>query len=113
MNNLATLEPWTAPKSPPDWGAIMQADGDSMAPTIGPGDLVEVDRRVTTVRHDGIYVFTLDGQLYVKSFARAPDGSLNVISHNPACTNFRLSQEEQVRMQVLGRVVKIWNGRRT
>lgn len=111
MNAISPLPQSTVPPLP-DWKGIIQADGDSMAPTFTTGDLLEVDRRVKDVRGDGIYVFTLDGQLYIKALAMVPDGSLNVISHNPACPVFSLSEQDQRRMDVHGRVVKVWNGQR-
>ncbi|WP_312293334.1 XRE family transcriptional regulator [Atlantibacter hermannii] len=45
---------------------IGNARGDSMAPTIAPGDLLFLDRTVTYFDGDGIYAFCFDGECYVK-----------------------------------------------
>lgn len=45
---------------------IGNARGDSMAPTISPGDLLFLDKTVTYFDGDGIYAFCFDGECYVK-----------------------------------------------
>ena len=45
---------------------IGNARGDSMAPTIAPGDLLFLDKTVTYFDGDGIYAFCFDGECYVK-----------------------------------------------
>ena len=45
--------------------AIIDGDGDSMEGTFRNGDALLVDRGITDVRTDAIYVFTLDGALFI------------------------------------------------
>ncbi|WP_285130187.1 XRE family transcriptional regulator [Leclercia adecarboxylata] len=45
---------------------IGNARGDSMTPTIAPGDLLFLDKSVTYFDGDGIYAFCFDGECYVK-----------------------------------------------
>ncbi|CAH6103270.1 XRE family transcriptional regulator [Citrobacter koseri] len=45
---------------------IGNARGDSMTPTIAPGDLLFLDKTVTYFDGDGIYAFCFDGECYVK-----------------------------------------------
>ena len=47
-------------------------------------DLLLVDLGEPRFRHDGIYVLRRDSELAVKRLQRRPDGSLNIISDNPA-----------------------------
>ncbi|HDX8786041.1 TPA: XRE family transcriptional regulator [Klebsiella pneumoniae] len=45
---------------------IGNARGDSMTPTIAPGDLLFLDKTVTYFDGDGIYAFCFEGECYVK-----------------------------------------------
>jgi repressor LexA len=84
--------------------ALLDATGDSMAPTVCPGDTMLVDgadRRVT--RRGGLYVLRLDGALLVKR-VRREGARLVVTSDNPDAPPVPEGEPE-----VLGRVV--WLGR--
>lgn len=84
--------------------------GDSMEGTYNDGDLLFVDTGVQEVKLDAVYVFALNGDLYVKRLQRRPDGSITVISDNKKYEPYRVDDREQVR--VIGRVVYAWNGKR-
>lgn len=45
---------------------IGNARGDSMVPTIAPGDLLFLDKTISYFDGDGIYAFCFDGECYVK-----------------------------------------------
>ncbi|HHD7223867.1 TPA: XRE family transcriptional regulator [Citrobacter koseri] len=45
---------------------IGNARGDSMLPTIAPGDLLFLDKTITYFDGDGIYAFCFEGECYVK-----------------------------------------------
>ncbi|EOH0529500.1 TPA: LexA family transcriptional regulator [Klebsiella aerogenes] len=45
---------------------IGNARGDSMSPTIAPGDLLFLDKTITYFDGDGIYAFCFEGECYVK-----------------------------------------------
>ncbi len=63
---------------------LIEAVGDSMAPTLNDSDLLLVDLAEPRFRHDGIYVLRRDHDLEVKRLQRRPDDSLKIISDNPA-----------------------------
>lgn len=63
--------------------AIITGDGDSMSGTFADGDALLVDRGISEVKTDAIYVFTLDGDLYIKRLQRLTGGQLRMISDNP------------------------------
>lgn len=91
--------------------AVISADGDSMAPTFSTGDLLLIDRQVDQIKTDAIYALALDDQLYVKRLARdIGDGSVNIISDNPAYGTQRITRERAEQLRVIGRVVFAWRG---
>lgn len=89
---------------------VLTVDGDSMEPTLRPGDTVLVDMgQQRPQQKDGIYVIRTDGGLQVKRVASHPvSGRITVISDNRECypTFADLSPEE---VAVIGRV--LWLGR--
>ena len=89
---------------------VLNVDGDSMEPTLRPGDSVLVDMgQQRPQQKDGIYVIRTDGGLQVKRVASHPvTGRITIISDNkemyPAYADL---PPEEVR--VIGRV--LWLGR--
>lgn len=91
--------------------AVISADGDSMAPTFSSGDLLLIDRQVDRIKTDAVYALVIDGQLYVKRLSRdIADGSVAIISDNPAYGTQRITRERAEQLQVVGRVVFAWRG---
>ncbi len=83
--------------------SLIVVAGDSMLPTLAPGDEILVDRD-DTMRRDGVFVLRIDDTLIVKRLLR--DGArLRVVSDNPDAD--RPPQQGYV---VIGRV--LWAGRR-
>ena len=70
----------------PDQLSIIRVSGDSMAPSLGDGDDILVDRGDGAARlRDGIYVLRIDGALVVKRVAVNPAArTLSIRSDNPA-----------------------------
>jgi phage repressor protein C with HTH and peptisase S24 domain len=91
---------------------IITGYGDSMEPTFRDGDILIVDTGVREVRIDTIYVFALDDELYVKTLQRVPGVGLRVISDNKKYETYLLEEETWRTLDVLGRVVWTWNGRK-
>jgi phage repressor protein C with HTH and peptisase S24 domain len=85
---------------------LIEAVGDSMAPTLEDADLLLVDLSEPRFRHDGIYVLRRD-ELEVKRLQRRPDATLNIISDNPA---YEPSMVAGDSVHIIGRV--IWAGGR-
>lgn len=66
----------------PNRAQALTAIGDSMEPTIRDGDLLLVDRSVSQIVDNGIYVMTLGGLVVVKRVQMRRDKSLLLISDN-------------------------------
>ena len=49
---------------------MITASGDSMEPTIGADDILLVDRSVSKILYDSIYVALVNGELYVKTLPK-------------------------------------------
>lgn len=62
--------------------AILTGKGDSMQPTFDDGDLLVVDTGVRNISIDGIYVFSINNELYVKRIRKKPSGEIEVSSDN-------------------------------
>lgn len=91
---------------------LIYVDGESMEPTLRPGDVILVDRRsAQAVPRDGIYVLRMDDSLLVKRLQRLPGRKVKVTSDNPAYEPFDLALEAPGEdLAIIGRVV--WSGRR-
>ena len=66
--------------------SMIRVEGDSMAPTLGDGDDILIDRRdAAEPLRDGIYVLRIDESLHVKRLAVHPMGRrVTIQSDNPA-----------------------------
>lgn len=91
---------------------LIYVDGESMEPTLRPGDVILVDHRDQAQARDGVYVLRLDGTLLVKRLQKLPGGIIEVTSDNPAYKSFtlKLSEMKEQDFDIIGRVV--WTGRR-
>ncbi len=90
--------------------SIVRVEGDSMSPTLNPGDEILVDPGDCAERlRDGIYVLRVDDALVVKRLALNPMGrSVTVQSDNPAYPDWPDCGIEDIHC--IGRV--IWASRR-
>ncbi|EDY85356.1 prophage MuMc02, peptidase, family S24 [gamma proteobacterium HTCC5015] len=91
---------------------MIEVDGESMVPTLSPGDVIMLNTLDTGVVRDGIYVLLVDGALLVKRLQSLPGGVLNVISDNQAFPTWTMKRDDlgAETQRVIGRVV--WSGRR-
>ncbi|MBB6579625.1 phage repressor protein C with HTH and peptisase S24 domain [Comamonas odontotermitis] len=91
---------------------FIHAYGDSMSPTFEDGDILLVDtgRRDPSMA-DGVYVLGTSKRLFIKRVSERFDGTRVVSSDNK---NVPLVQElnGDNEIDVLGRVVWVWNGRK-
>lgn len=96
----------------PDDLYLIYIDGESMEPTLRPGDVILVNHRDQSQTRDGIYVLRLDGALLVKRLQRLPGGVIKVTSDNLSYAPFEVATRdlEGEDMAIIGRVV--WAGRR-
>lgn len=88
------------------------AYGDSMVPTFNSGDILIVDRGISDLRLDAVYVLTFHADLYIKRIQRRPDGSVAIISDNRVYDPIIVPAKEKDTVKVLGRVLWAWNGKR-
>lgn len=86
------------------------AEGDSMLPTVTPGDILVVDHARKQLCGDGIYVLNLFGNCLVKRLQVLFDGSVKIISDNPAYKEQIVRGDDLQALSVAGRVV--WHGKR-
>ena len=96
--------------TPPGKLSIVRVEGDSMAPTLDPGDDVLVDTAACSEPlRDGIYVLRIDGALLVKRLALNPvRRRVTIQSDNPAYPDWPDCPLDEIHC--IGRV--IWAGRR-
>ncbi|NWA68063.1 helix-turn-helix transcriptional regulator [Pseudomonas reactans] len=92
--------------------AIIDGDGDSMEGTFRNGDALLVDRGITEIRTDAIYVFTLDGELFIKRLQRLTGGSLRMISDNPVYPAIMIDGDMLAKVHIQARVLLVWNARK-
>lgn len=85
--------------------------GDSMEPTICDGDVLLVDTGVREARIDGVYVLSANERLYIKRVRQRLDGVYEVSSDNSTVKTIDVL-DGRATVDVRGRVVYIWNGRR-
>ena len=100
----------TLTSSPSDKLSIIRVEGDSMAPTLNPGDDILVDLGDCDERlRDGVYVLRIDEALVVKRIALHPiGGRVTVQSDNPAYPDW--PDCDLAELHCVGRV--IWAGRK-
>jgi phage repressor protein C with HTH and peptisase S24 domain len=110
--HFAFDERWLKALTPsaPSSLSIVRVDGDSMSPTLNPGDDILVDLEDSTARlRDGIYVLRIEDALVVKRLALNPIAKrVTVQSDNPAYSDWPDCSPGEINC--IGRV--IWSGRR-
>lgn len=83
---------------------IIDAEGDSMNPTICHGDMILVDTSDTQIRTDALYVLKRGCDIYSKRVQRTPFG-IRLISDNPIYPPIDIPFDELERdFAVLGRI---------
>lgn len=89
--------------------AVLDVDGDSMLPTLAPGDSVLIDLTQTYPKRDGIHALRYDGAALIKRVQIDPVRQrASIISDNPAYPP--ITDIDPRDIQVLGRA--LWIGRR-
>lgn len=85
--------------------------GDSMEPELLDGDVVLVNSHLDNgvALSEDIYVFRLDNELLIKRLMPLEDGSVRVLSTNPAYPSFDIRVEAaEGEFQVIGRLAVRW-----
>lgn len=89
---------------------VLSAQGNSMRPTIEEGDILLMEPFNGRIQNESVYVAVTNGQLTVKRFLLAPDGSILMSSDNPSFHSFTVQLDKNVT--VVGRVIFRWHGER-
>jgi phage repressor protein C with HTH and peptisase S24 domain len=85
----------------PGYVDALEVMGDSMNPTLNPGDLVLIDTQSLDVS-SGIYVFVYEGDILVKRLARI-GRKISIISDNSVYPSQELSSAD-IDFKILGKV---------
>jgi phage repressor protein C with HTH and peptisase S24 domain len=86
---------------------LLEASGDSMAPTVNAGDLALIDLRRYRFQADGLYALREDDSLLIKRLQRRRlGGRLMILSDNPA---YRAIELPARAIKIVGQV--IWIGK--
>lgn len=86
--------------------------GDSMSPTFEDGDILLVDTGVCDPQCiDGVYVLAANNRLYIKRVRCRMDGAMEVSSDNATVKTVDVLNGDNP-LNVLGRVVWCWNGKK-
>jgi phage repressor protein C with HTH and peptisase S24 domain len=92
-------------RTAPDNLAIVRADGESMIPTLMPGDWVLIDRKQTRLSREGIYAIRVGDDVWIKRLSlNLREKLVRIISDNQAIPVQDVQEEE---LEVIGRVVAL------
>ena len=83
----------------------IQAEGDSMEPTIRDGDVLIVDTSVTDVENSRVYIVDVNSKLLVKRIQLRLDGSLTIKSDNPRYEPETILPSDQSPIRIVGQVI--------
>ncbi|MFC2406118.1 MAG: XRE family transcriptional regulator [Cardiobacterium sp.] len=86
---------------------LITGHGDSMTGTYEDGDTLFVDIGVKSCQTDGIYIFEIDREIFIKRLQRLPKGKIEASSDNPAYKPFVIDIYDN--FHVLGKIVGSWN----
>ena len=89
----------------PDQLIVETALGESMEPTIQNGDLLLVDTTETHIHSFGVHVIEIAGERLVKRMQPRLDGSLTLISDNPAYEAEHIPPDRADTVRIVGRVL--------
>ena len=85
---------------------VLEAEGNSMEPTIRAGDLLLVDTVIDHVRGEGIYVFRWNGSVVVKRIRITRNDGVELVSDNGGHIE-KVPQTELPELHAAGRVVRV------
>lgn len=115
VGQIALSEQWVARRlQPTNLNALrfIHAYGDSMSPTFEDGDILLVDTGIRDPKIiDGVYVMAANDRVYIKRVRQRMDGVVEISSDNATVKTVDVLNGDH-RIDILGRVVWCWNGRK-
>lgn len=115
VGQIALSEQWVARRlQPTHLNALrfIHTYGDSMSPTFEDGDILLVDTGIRDPKIiDGVYVMAANDRVYIKRVRQRMDGVVEISSDNPTVKTVDVLNGDH-RIDILGRVVWCWNGRK-
>ena len=115
VGHISLSEQWVARRLQPSSSAALRfihAYGDSMHPTFEDGDVLLVDTGMRDAKTiDGVYVMAANDRVYIKRVRQRMDGVVEISSDNPTVKTVDVLNGDH-SVDVLGRVVWCWNGRK-
>lgn len=109
QNRITLLRQWLPRRLSADPAALawVKVNGDAMTPTLAQGDLAVLDRRMTTLDHEGIYVLRQGPVLRLRRIQRLADDRYQALPDNSRYQPFTFRVTP--RLMIVGRVV--WVGK--
>lgn len=83
---------------------------DSMSPTIEKKDLVFINTRYNKYLGEGIYLFLMNGEVYIRRLYQTPDGILKAEADNERIRergSFEITSNNLERIKILGKCVRV------
>lgn len=115
VGHIALSENWVTRRLQPSaLGALrfIHAYGDSMSPTFEDGDILLVDTGIRDPKSiDGVYVMAANDRIYIKRVRQRMDKALEISSDNATVKTVDVLNGDH-HIDILGRVVWCWNGRK-
>ena len=80
---------------------------DSMSPTIEKGDVVFIDTNVKSYLGEGVYIFAINNEVYIKRLQKIPGGIYKALSDNKNYDPFDINQDVFADAIVIGKFVRV------
>lgn len=119
LREISVLETWARQMLgvvDPNKVRIITCKGDSMMPTIKPGDIVFVDISVRQFEAEGIYVLSWKKNLLLKRLNALFDGTGRLAIQSDNETNYKteyVTQEQADQLHINGKVLAWWTLRKS
>ena len=110
ITSLEVTKLWISKNVPENSGehnlAVATGFGDSMCGMFNSGDPLLVDTGVTDIEYDGVYLFRVGVEGFIKTLQRIPGEGIRVISENKKYESWTI--KDTMDFEVLARVLKVW-----
>ncbi|WP_143529572.1 S24 family peptidase, partial [Rodentibacter mrazii] len=81
---------------------------DSMSPVINKGDIILINTAHDKYAGEGIYLFIMNNEVYVRRLFQSPDGILRAKAMNEDVgSSFDIAENNQVRVTFLGKCIRV------